>query len=248
MLRTRRRNKLMEDLAGHINGLERILGNSDRLRPGRGNREEAAILVYFNRFRDQATNLHEAICRSLHCTCPGLHSSQLLLWRSYNNSLNTFLSKSLMLRVYFPRRSKRWSQNPKVIQPENDWFASDVEVTMRSNTRNESDMEVYKQPVVPDGAVEISDLCAALHVVKDSTCCLGYLFSNDGKPLILHKPKKDIVSPSTVRKVVKLRELFENGQGSTFNTVTRAKLPRVARLSVAIKWSKLYCNCLTHLG
>ena len=226
----------MEELEGYINDLERILGNSDRLRSGRGRREEATLPVYFDNFREQATNLHKAICRSLRCACPGLHSSQLLLWRSYDNSMNTYIAGWPILKVYFPRRSQRWSQNPKVMQPDNDWFASDIEIAKRSDTRAcESDIEISERPVVLDDAVEIIDLCAALKIANHCGPCLGYLLSDDNKRVIIHKSGMNNISPSSVRRVVKLRELIQQSQESAISILTRRRLPRVTRLSVAIK-------------
>lgn len=226
----------MEELECHINGLERILGNCDKLRPGRGKREEDALPVYFDTFREQATKLHEAICRSMRCACPGLHSSQLLLWRSYDKILDMFNAGALIFKVYFPRKSQKWSQNSKVVPPENDWFASDIQMAKRSNIPNhERDIEISERPGVPVRAFEIDDLCAALDIVKDSTYCLGYLLSSDGKPLVIHKSEESFVPPSVVRKVVKLRELIQQRQESAFKTVARARLPRAKRLLVAIK-------------
>ena len=216
----------MKNLEGHINGLERILGNSDRLRPGRERREEATLPDRLNNFRTQATNLHKAIYRSLRCTCLASHSSQLL-WRS-NALQNSLIDQYLMLEVYFPRKSRKWSQSPIVMQPEDDWYASNIE--MKALPICHSYM-----PAIPDGATEIRDLCAALDIADDSAPCLGYLLDEDRNRLIVHRSRHDDVSPSSVQRVVKLRELIQASRGNDSNTATESRLPKVTRLSIAIK-------------
>lgn len=232
----------MKKLEGHIDGLERILGNSDRLRPGRENRARAALPIHFDDFRKQATNLHKAICLSMRCSCLGTHSSQLFLWRSNDNSQNSLLHKStqsLILKVYFPRRFRKWSRNPLAIKPDNDWYASNVEtpkwprlswVPSRIDEYNRQE----SVEAIPDDAAEIKDLCGALYVANEYTSCLGYLRGDDNTHLIIHKSREDDISPSSVRRVIKLRELIQPRQDDGSSIMTEARLPKITRLAIAI--------------
>jgi hypothetical protein len=123
----KRRARLMETLERYNNDLQNLLGNSDRLEPSRRKRT-AAVPLLFEHFRQQASSLHSAICRSLRCDCTEMHFSKLFLPDSDTSTSRgnkaTELSK---LKVYFPRRLKSWSSSHSVVGPEDDWYAADVE-------------------------------------------------------------------------------------------------------------------------
>ncbi|KAF2004976.1 hypothetical protein P154DRAFT_585250 [Amniculicola lignicola CBS 123094] len=132
ILDKRRRGRLMEALEKYNKDLQQLLGNSDRLEPRRRKRKAASPKI-FERFRKQASSLHDAISQSLLCDCPSIHDTKLLLPKrdrelveAASNTIDTI--EPLRLQVLFPRKLQCWSSSHVLPGPDDDWFATDIEM------------------------------------------------------------------------------------------------------------------------
>ena len=119
----------MDTLERYNSDLQQLLGNSDRLEPTRRKRT-AAVPIFFEHFRKQASSLYGAICRSLQCDCTTIHCSKLFLsdTKLYSILRGNSTSELLRLKVYFPRKLRSWSSSHALVGPEDDWYATDIEM------------------------------------------------------------------------------------------------------------------------
>ena len=172
------RLKLIGQLEKYNNDLEKLLGNSDKLEPIRKKRR-SAMPKLFQQIRDQASSLHSAMTRAWLCN-HGTHVTKFILGRPgiQDSAYTKDQLQDVKFNFYFPLSSRLWSSSSTLVEQDDSWCATKVEMAevksfadassenSRDDLRSISFVSNVGRRVstasVPSDAVEINDLCVAL--------------------------------------------------------------------------------------
>jgi hypothetical protein len=260
VLSSKRRLRLMDQLAKYNDEMQKLLGNSDRLEPVRKKRHYA-LPKSFQQLRIQVSSFHAAVAKAARCTCEAPHSTKILLpgaeerQQSRPSSSEGDAGESRRLSVYFLLQSGALSSPRIVIGPDVHCYAAEVEMVADEAQQNYGnqpacdDVSVYYpnrtvsfqgrrvsqtstlSSRISEEADEISDLCTALKQNHYSKQWLGY-FRDRNQYHTIRIASNGAMCPSQIQQVITLEAMLTRRVSSS------TWMSRQTRLATALAMAK----------